>query len=201
MTLFYLIRHGSHDWIEKGIAGWQPGIHLNDRGREEVKQLAELLKGSAIDLIYSSPLERTMETAEILAEKWKLQPIRVSESMGEVHYGDWTGLTFEEIRSSKHWSAYNKYRSGTSVPNGEFAIDVQQRVVSELLRLRDANPDKKIAIVGHGDPLRMAILHFLAMPLDFIWRIELSPASVSLIEAHVDYSRLRFLNHTPNLKY
>jgi probable phosphoglycerate mutase len=194
MTWFYLIRHGSHDWLEKGIAGWQPGIHLSDRGREEVKKLADTLTNVSIDLIYSSPLERTMETAEIIADRLKLHPIHVSEAIGEVHYGDWTGLTFEEIRSSKEWSAYNKHRSGTCIPNGEFAIDVQRRMISELLRLRDAHPDKKIAIVGHGDPLRLAILHFLGMPIDNIWRIDLNPASVSLVESGKDYARLKFLN-------
>lgn len=199
MTKFYLIRHGSHDWIDKGIAGWQPGIHLNERGCEEVEKLATIFQGSPVDLIYSSPLERTMETAAMLAERWNLHPVRVSEALGEVHYGDWTGLTFEEIRSSKQWANYNKFRSGASVPNGEFAIDVQQRVVSEILRLRDAYPDKKIAIVGHGDPLRLAILHFLGMPIDFIWRIEISPASVSLIEVEQSYVRVKFINHTPGI--
>ncbi|HSE41409.1 MAG TPA: histidine phosphatase family protein [Acidobacteriota bacterium] len=197
MTWFYLIRHGSHDWLEKGIAGWQPGIRLNDRGREEVKKLAEVLTEASVDFLYSSPLERTMETAEIIAERLKILPVRVSEAIGEVHYGDWTGLTFEEIRSSKEWSAYNKYRSGARIPNGEFAINVQQRMVSELLSLRDAHPDKKIAVVGHGDPLRLAILHFLGMPIDFIWRIELSPASVSLLESEKDYGRVKFLNYVP----
>ena len=199
MTWFYLIRHGSHGWLEKGIAGWQSGIHLSDRGREEVEKLAALFERSSIDLIYSSPLERTIETAEILGEKWNLHPVHISESLGEVHYGDWTGLTFEEIRSSKQWTNYNKFRSGASVPNGEFAIDVQHRIVSELLRLRDAYPDKKIAIVSHGDPLRLAILHFLGMSLDLIWRIEVDPASVSLIEVEKNYARVKFLNYRPTI--
>lgn len=197
MTWFYLIRHGSHDWLSKGIAGWQKGIHLNDLGRIEVDRLAAALERCSIKFLYSSPLDRTMETANILADRLHLQPVHASEELGEVHYGDWDGLTFQQLESIPGWERYNTARSLHRISNGESAIELQQRIVNEILRLNELHRGRKIGIVSHGDPLRAAILYFLGMPLDLIYRIEISPASVSLLKLENDFARIQYLNYLP----
>ena len=89
MTLTYLIRHGTNDLQERGIlAGWTPGICLNEKGRTEAQALAQRLTPAEIAAVYSSPLERALETAEIVAGPHKLQ-VMVREGLGEVRFGRW----------------------------------------------------------------------------------------------------------------
>ncbi|MGD2205331.1 MAG: histidine phosphatase family protein, partial [Anaerolineae bacterium] len=97
-----LIRHGLNDWVGEKLAGWTPGVHLNDKGRVQAAALAEQLADVPVAAIYSSPLERTLETAEPLAEAHGL-PVQVREGLGETRCGDWTGRTLEELKDKDLW--------------------------------------------------------------------------------------------------
>lgn len=180
VTTFYLIRHGANDWIGKRIAGWTPGVHLNEAGRAQAQALAERLAREPIQQIICSPLERTRETAEPLARKLSL-PIQTSEAVGEIRFGDWTGKTMDELTCDPKWKLFNTFRSGTRIPNGELMSEAQARMVTEIERLRYQFPNQGVAICSHGDPIRAALTYFLGMPLDFFQRIEISPTSVSVL--------------------
>ncbi|NIP26998.1 MAG: phosphoglycerate mutase, partial [Phycisphaerae bacterium] len=87
MALILLVRHGQNDWVKKNrLAGWTPGVHLNEDGQKQVKSLADRLSEWPIKAIYSSPLERCMETAAALAQSHNLE-INQLETVGEVRYG------------------------------------------------------------------------------------------------------------------
>lgn len=180
MTTFLLIRHGFTDVIGHTIVGWSPGVHLNERGRAQAHQLAEELAESPIDAMYVSPLERARETAEPIAARLGLTP-KILESIGEVRTGEWTGMSLDELNSDQRWRNWNMYRSGSRAPGGETMLDVQVRFVDEMNRLRALHPDQTIALVSHADPIRAALVHFLGMSLDLCLRIEISPASVSIV--------------------
>ena len=90
MTIIYLIRHAENDYLGKRLAGWLPGVHLNERGAAQAEALAERLSGIRFLAIYASPLERTMETAIPIAQRLGLQVIP-RPALGEVHYGRWQG--------------------------------------------------------------------------------------------------------------
>ena len=181
MTTFFLIRHGENDFVGKKIAGRMPGVHLNAHGKQQAEQLMEKLSRASIQKIFSSPLERAMETAEPLAGKLGLN-IQTCDAFLEIQFGDWSGKSFAELESDCRWRQWNSFRSATRIPNGETMIEVQSRFVGELERIRAENPNERIAIFSHADPIRAALMHFLGMPLDFIHRLEIDPASISILK-------------------
>jgi probable phosphoglycerate mutase len=193
MTTFYLIRHGSNDYFTHTLVGRTPGIHLNETGLRESETLADALVSEGIQKIISSPLERCRETAEPLAKKLELK-VETSAALTEVDFGGWTGRRFAELEQMEPWKQWNAFRSGTRPPQGESMIEVQGRMVSCVQNLARDFSEQRIALVSHGDPLRTLILYFLGTPSEFIRRLELSPASVSVLAVSNWDAQLQCLN-------
>jgi broad specificity phosphatase PhoE len=185
MTIFYLLRHGEHAVQGRIAAGRTPGIGLSERGRAEAAWAAERLANANIAAIYASPLERAQETAHIVGRRLDL-PVTVLDDLSELDFGEWTGLTFEEIRKDSRWLVWAAQRSVACIPGGETMRAVQRRVVEAMMEMRETHPDDSIVMVSHGDVLRAALMFALAMPIDFYGRIEVATASVSTvrIDAH-----------------
>ncbi len=195
MATFYLIRHATHDLVGKAIAGWTPGVHLNGEGQRQAQALARRLAKTSIHRIYCSPLERAQETAAPLARVLGLS-VQTSEAIGEIQFGDWTGQPLSELAADPRWQKWNVFRSGHSVPNGESMLEVQARFVGFVQRLSTDFPDQTIALVSHGDPIRTALLYYLGLPLDSVHRVEISPASVSVLALSDSGPQLLLLNGT-----
>jgi broad specificity phosphatase PhoE len=180
MTTFLLIRHGSNDVSGRGLAGRAPGVHLNEVGRREAERLADQLSSKGIQHIVSSPMERCLETAAPLARRLNLQ-VLVANALTEMDFGDWTGKPFAELDSNSDWKRWNACRTLGQTPGGETMLTAQARVVGELQRLRGSFPDHCVAVFSHCDPLRAALCYYLGIPLDFLRRLELRPASVTAL--------------------
>jgi probable phosphomutase (TIGR03848 family) len=180
MTTFYLIRHATNDFVGKAIAGWSTGVRLNAAGRAQAERLAAKLAGRGITALYSSPLERALETAEPIARTLKLK-VETRDALGEVRFGEWTGKGMDEIGRDPRWEMFNRYRSGTRAPAGELAVESQARMVAELESLRERHPDQTIAVVSHADIIRVALVYYLGAPIDLYQRIECRPASISTL--------------------
>ncbi len=184
MATFLLIRHAENDLVGGGrIAGRMPGVHLNAKGREQAEKLAARLAGAGIARIFSSPLERALETAAPLAARLALE-VEVREAFTEVGFGEWTGRQFDELRRHPRWRAFNTFRSGTRIPGGELAVEVQWRMVTEMERLREMYPELVIAVFSHGDPIKSALAYYAGVPIDLYKRFEISTASVTTIGLH-----------------
>lgn len=182
MAIFLLIRHGANDTIKSSIlAGRSPGVHLNDQGRRQAQALAAYLSPLNLAAVYSSPLERTMETAEPVARA-QGKTVKILPALNEVDFGRWTGRSFDSLAGDPQWNAFNLSRSGTRIPGGEIGLEVQLRMIGALEELREKHEQGLIALVSHGDPIRSAVAHCLGLPLDAILRIEVSPASVSAVD-------------------
>ena len=181
MATFYLVRHGSNDYLGRGLGGRLPDVHLNAEGKAQAEALAAALKSRGIQRILSSPLDRTRETAEPLARALNL-PVEISEEILEVDFGDWNGSALNDLQKDQRWADYNLYRSGTRIPNGELVIEIQARMVRKLESLRAARCDGSIAIFSHGDPIRSALCYYLGIPLDFLHRFEIEPGSYSVLQ-------------------
>src|SRR5690242_2083357 len=149
MTTFLLIRHGATDAIGKSLMGWMPGWHLNATGKQQAAKLAETLGRLPLRAIYTSPLERAMETAQAVARKHGLEPQPV-EDLGEVRLGEWEGLSMAELQSREGWREFNQFRSGLRPPGGELMIETQTRVVRRLECLRKQHDGEMVALVSHG---------------------------------------------------
>jgi probable phosphomutase (TIGR03848 family) len=180
MTTFLLIRHGAHLLGGDLIAGRTPGVHLSPLGHEQAERMAERVARLPVEAIYSSPADRTRETAAHVA-RWLDLPVEVRESLHELDFGDWTGRSVEELRSVERFAQWNGFRSGTRMPGGETMIEIQTRIVTEMLNLREKHGESCIALVSHGDVIKAAVAWALGVPLDLFMRIEIGLASVSVV--------------------
>jgi probable phosphoglycerate mutase len=180
MTTFLLIRHAAHDLLGKVLAGRAPDVHLNARGKMEAERLAERLESTPLRAVYAGPLERAQETAWPLAERQRLE-IRTAPAFDEIDFGEWTSLTLAELGPRADWQLWNEARSRAEAPGGESMRAVQARVAQGLDRLEQAHPGEAVAIVSHGDVIKSALMHHLGIPLDFYMRLEIGPASMSVL--------------------
>ncbi|HUA59671.1 MAG TPA: histidine phosphatase family protein [Verrucomicrobiae bacterium] len=195
MTTFLLIRHGETDAVGREIMGWRPGWHLNANGREQAKRLADRLAHRSLQAIYTSPLERAVETAAILAAPHELEP-RQDADFAEVRFGQWEGVKIGELDQREDLRRYYQFRSGVRPPGGELLGEVQTRVVRKLQALAAVHDGAEVAVVSHGDALRSALAFYLGIPLDMILRFEISPASLSVLEVSEWGARLMSMNES-----
>jgi probable phosphoglycerate mutase len=181
VTTFLLIRHGSTDLVGKALAGRMPGVSLDANGRNQAQQLATRLIDRQVTVIYSSPLERAVETAEPLAQRAGI-PILIRDGLTEIDFGVWQGKTVTELEDDREWRRFNMLRGSAPAPEGELMLEVQARMARELDDLRRLHPNQTVAVFSHADVIKAALMMYMGMPLDFHLRLEISPASVSVIE-------------------
>ncbi|HEV2335021.1 MAG TPA: histidine phosphatase family protein [Stellaceae bacterium] len=197
MTLFHLLRHGER---EQGrvLVGRMPGVGLTTRGRAEIAAVAERLAGDRVAAIYASPLQRTRESAEILAARLGLE-IEFRDDLIELDFGEWTGATFDTIRADPRWEAWRTQRSLSRIPGGESMREVQRRAVEALMELGERHPEESLVAVSHGDVIRSVLLFALGMPLDHYSRIEVGQGSISTLRIDDTGIRVLAVNERPRL--
>jgi len=200
MTTQILIRHATNDWVRKGLlAGWTPGVHLNEEGRAQAQALGQRLAGAQLDAVYSSPLERATETAQAVATLHGLT-VQINDGIGEVQYGEWNGQSLRKLSKKPLWRSVQIYPSGTRFPNGETLGEMQARVVAALDEIRRAHPQGVVAVVAHADVIKAAVAFYVGSPLDLFQRLVISPASVTVIEFGHFGPRLLRMNDNGELK-
>jgi probable phosphoglycerate mutase len=201
MPTLLLIRHGENDYVKTGrMAGRLPGVHLNQRGQEQAQALGEALKDVPIKAIYSSPLERAMETAAPIASARKLQIIRDAGLM-ETDVGKWQGKSWKVLRLTNAWKMVQNSPSRFRFPEGESFPETQMRVVNVLERIiqkhNKPHADAIVAVVFHADPIKLAVSHFLGLPLDHFQRLSCDTGSLTAIHASEAGANLVKLNQRP----
>ena len=196
MTVFHLVRHGEHVMAGRALVGRMAGVGLSEKGRAEAAAVAQRLAGERIDAIYSSPLQRTRETAEILAARLDHE-VQYRDDVIEVDFGEWTGSTFDAVRADERWQLWQACRSIATLPGGESMRQVQERMVGALIDLRRSHPRQTVIVVSHGDCIRAALLFALGMPLDFYARLEIGLASISTLRIDDSGIRVPVVNHRP----
>lgn len=200
MTRFLLIRHATNSTVDKRFAGRMAGVHLNEEGQAQAQALANRLSGLPIHAVYSSPLERAIETAEPLAQALQQQTITCEDFL-EIELGEWTNTTFEELADKQQFKLFNSFRSGTRVPGGELMLEAQARMITGLQRLYTKHRDETVAVVSHSDMIKAAVTYYAGIHLDLFQRIEISPASVSIVELYEETACIKLLNHTGDIKF
>jgi probable phosphomutase (TIGR03848 family) len=190
MATVLLVRHGRTSANEKGIlAGTAPGTVLDSRGIEQAQHLAEALKGLEVSALISSPLERTMQTAEALAKtlmnkSGEVVGISSEPALAECEYGDWTGRNLSDLAKEDLWRAVQDHPASVVFPGaqGESMANMAQRAVGAIRRWNDLlGPDAVYVAVSHGDVIKAILADALGMHLDLFQRIGVDPGSVSVI--------------------
>ena len=195
MPVILFIRHGETDFVKKQrLAGRLPSAKLNAAGLAQAKALAEALHPLPLKAIYSSPLERTMQTARAIATVQGLQ-VQKRPGLIETDLGSWEGQTIGRLRRGKDWKTLQETPSRFQFPGGEWVIENQARLVAEIEAIcQQHKPKEVIACVGHADPIKLIIAHYLGLPLDLFQRITIDTISVSALMLDLGKPRLINLN-------
>jgi probable phosphomutase (TIGR03848 family) len=198
MPTLLLIRHGENDFLKQGLLpGRLPGIHLNEKGLAQAEALAAGLGPLPIRAVYASPLERAVETAGPLAGALKLD-VQVRPELSDTDVGEWQGRRLKELRKLPLWKQVQKQPSLVRFPGGESFLELQERLVREIDRIRQAHrPKDMLAVVFHSDPIKLVISHYLGLPLDTFQKLGVAAGSVSVLVLDRSRNTLAALNLRP----
>jgi broad specificity phosphatase PhoE len=196
VTLLLLIRHGETDWLGERLSGRMPDVHLNALGREKAEAVAAMLQSVSLDAIYSSPLERAIVTAEPTARAAGI-PILADERLQEVEFGELTGKPFSELRETPIWSEVHLHPADIRYPGGENLQEVQNRVAQFIQEIHAGRESGTVAVFTHADTIRLALAHFLQMPLAAYHALRTDPASLSMLSLSGKAARIIGVNLPP----
>jgi probable phosphoglycerate mutase len=157
MPVLLLIRHATNDFVKTGrLPGQTPNIHLNEEGRKQAEALGEMLGKRPIDAVYSSQLERAIETAWRIAGPKQL-PILIRPALADINNGDFTGKVIKDLSEGEAtkdlWKVVVETPSKAAFPNGEAMLDMQGRVVGALEAIIGAHPDVEVPATDVPDPV------------------------------------------------
>jgi probable phosphoglycerate mutase len=197
LTTIVLIRHAENDWVRSGkLAGWTSGVHLNDEGKRQAEALSARLANVKLRAIYSSPLERAVETAEAIVSHQPDLTIQLEPDIGEAHYGQWTGESIRKLARTRLWQVVQSQPSRAQFPDGETLREMQSRAVGAVERICISCPNGFVAIISHADVIKSVVAHYVGMHLDMFQRLLIAPASISIISLHKHGPILVRLNDT-----
>ena len=197
-----LVRHGQTDWnIARRFQG-QSDIPLNKVGQKQAMTLANRLSKQPIDAIYSSDLQRAMETSKVITQMSVCKPeLRSDPRLREINFGDWEGLTYNEIKEKYHDVLVARendvYKNAPT--NGETLEQLTIRVQSMIDELYAKHKDQTVLVVAHGGVLQILLCLALKLNPTMYWQFHLSTASLSEIAFYPDGAMLNLLNDTSHL--
>jgi broad specificity phosphatase PhoE len=191
MTRILLIRHAETDPMLHKLCGRTEGISLNATGKANAARLGAALRAESLEGVYSSPLERALETAHHIRGQ-----AQVEDRFTELDFGEWTGKTFTELQTIAQWHEHNQCRSKVTPPGGEAPMQVLRRAAEALEETARRHAGGKVAVVTHADVIRSLLTRLLGMSLDDLLRFEIAPASVSEVSLGGRCPVLHYLNRT-----
>jgi phosphoserine phosphatase len=200
-----LVRHGETHWNKDGLVqGGDSDIELNDTGLEQARKLAAFLKNEPMIAILSSPLQRAIATAEVIASHHQL-PVEIDQGLRELKVGDLEGTSISNLRTTFSRFLLQWWQDGEAMklPNGESLVELQQRAWKAVERLLERhktssehNKDATAVIVGHYFVILAIILKALNLPLDCFTKFKLDLGGVSILEFRDYEARLVAFNDT-----
>jgi probable phosphomutase (TIGR03848 family) len=177
-TRVVLVRHGVTAQTGPLLSGRLPGISLSEKGIEQAEHAATRLASLSIGAVYASPIERTTQTAQAVADHHGLVVLPL-DGVLEADYGDWTGQKLADLAKTDLWKVVQRTPSRASFPSGESLASMQTRMVTALEAVVAHHPGQLVVVVSHADPIKAAIAHYTGVHLDLFQRIVVSPASVT----------------------
>ena len=174
MTHLILIRHGETEWNVIGRYQGQADPPLNAKGVTQSHQLAEQLGETDLDLLYTSPLQRAAQTAQVLVDKLHI-PLFIEPRLMEIHQGDWQTRLRSEI-DQLYPDLFRRWESEpweVSPPNGESLPQVQDRVIAALQEIIDKYPHQCVGIVTHRIPIALIKVHYQGLDRDIVRSMQL----------------------------
>ena len=193
MTTLFLVRHGLTAVTGKTLYGRTPGIPLDDRGRTQAERLAERFSSMRLTAVYSSPLERCMQTMEPLGASQRLQVVPRADLV-EMDAGTWTNRSLAQLRRTRLWRDVMERPSQFRFPEGESFAEALARALAEVQAIIAHHPRGRVAVGSHGDVIRMLVAHHAGAPLDLFQRTVVDAASVSVVRVGHGEPRVLLVN-------
>ncbi|MFI1396587.1 histidine phosphatase family protein [Streptomyces sp. NPDC020681] len=193
MATLILVRHGRSTANTAGVlAGWTPGVHLDERGAAQAAALPARIAEVPLAAVVSSPLERCVQTLQPLLDARPGLELKTDERIGECHYGDWSGRKLKELADEPLMQVVQQHPSAAVFPGGESMRAMQARAVDAVrdwnARIEAAHgEDAAYVMCSHGDIIKALVADALGMHLDVFQRIHVEPCSVTAIR----YTRTR----------
>ncbi|WP_446039635.1 histidine phosphatase family protein [Streptomyces sp. SID1121] len=193
MATLILVRHGRSTANTAGLlAGWTPGVALDERGAAQAAALPGRLAGVPLAAVVSSPLQRCQETLRPLLDSRPDVPVHSEDRIGECHYGDWSGRKLAELSDDPLMEVVQQHPSAAAFPGGESMRAMQARAVEAVrdwnARVEKEHGDDAVYLMcSHGDIIKALVADALGMHLDLFQRIHVDPCSVTVVR----YTRLR----------
>ena len=186
MGSIIFLRHGqAKNNTERILAGRTPGIPLTDKGVDQAKKAAEFLEHMNISAIYTSPIERARNTAEIVG-KHNSVDVRIDERLVELDMGKFTGMPYDEIFSS-HGNVFMKFYNGELeiAHNGvETFAEVKKRVVGIVDHVLDSHPDENVVLVTHMDPIKAMLSTVIDLTPENLFELIIANASLNIFREY-----------------
>ena len=186
MGSIIFLRHGqAKNNTERILAGRTPGVPLTDKGHDQAKKAAKFLEDMNISAIYSSPIERAKNTAEIVAEHTSVD-VRIDDRLIELDMGKFTGMPYDDIFNS-HGNVFMKFYRGELeiAHNGvETFADVKKRVLGIVDHVVDNHPDENVVLVTHMDPIKAMLSTVVSLSPENLFELIIANASLNIFREY-----------------
>ncbi len=197
-TRLFLLRHGEVEQRYHRIFGGRIDMELSPRGHEQAEALAKYVRRRPLEALYCSPMRRALQTMAPLAPHCPA-PAVIKPEFHEIDFGDWTGLTWEEVHRRYNVSAFvwlDQIEQG-AIPNAETGAMARSRIEPTLRQIVAAHVGQSVGIVCHGGVIRVMLSILLDLPLPRMGSFEIDYASFTHVEHHKHKTEVMVLNLTP----
>jgi broad specificity phosphatase PhoE len=201
MTKIILVRHGHVDGISPERFRGRADLTLTAEGRRQAEATAHRIQATCRPAaLYTSPLSRCRATAEAIGKPFGLSP-HILDGLVDIDYGDWQGLTPEEVRrrSPNVLDAWYRTPHWAAIPGGESLQGVLSRAVATLRDVIGRHPSGTVVLVSHDSVNRVILLHALDLPLSRYWRLGQDPCAINDIDFSENGVTVRSVNETWHL--
>jgi broad specificity phosphatase PhoE len=197
-TRLFLVRHAEVEGRYHRVFGGRIDMDLSPWGHEQAASLAAFFRPRPLDALYASPMKRVQQTLHPLRPHARQPPVLLPD-LREVDFGDWTGLSWEEVAAKYQTNAFDWLRQLelSAIANAECPRAWRTRVAASLDRILKAHPGQEVGVVCHGGVIRMLLSILLELPLGTLSGFEIEYASVTCVDFHPRKAVVQWLNFTP----
>jgi alpha-ribazole phosphatase len=194
-TRLIIVRHGHTEATANGRFCGRLDVPLSASGLQQARDVARWLKGVQLAAIYTSPLKRTRDTAEVIAG-WRKLPVTPLDDLTEIDFGDFDGLTFEEARqrSPQLYEVYLAAPTAIQFPSGESLSQLKRRVSRAIELITRTHSGKIVLLVAHAGVNRLVIAEALGLPLEQLFRLDQRPAAINVVDYFEHSTVVRLMN-------
>ena len=200
MGRLYIVRHGETEWNAQGRIQGHTDVDLSDHGRQQARAIAQRLSGVNFDVIYSSDLSRSRETAQIILGQ-RPTSLHSTDRLREFHKGVFEGLTVHEYmrRYPDQYQASLVNDLDFAPTGGETIRQTSARMAGFVSDLKKRHQDETVLVVGHGGSLRSAVVAIMDFPLEANWKLNMYNCSLSVFDIYPDNAVMLLYNDTSHL--